>query len=320
MTESEASKLMTETRASSVAILLCTWNGAAFLPAQLASIAAQTWGNWRLLASDDGSTDGTLAQLEAFRAEHGAEKVQLLRGPGKGYAANFMSVLRAAAGQAEYFAFCDQDDVWDADKLQRAIEVLQRWPEKKPALYCGRSRLIDMEGRACGLSMYFGRPPSFRNALVQSLAGANTMVVNAAAMRLLAATPDDQPVVSHDWWAYLLVTGAGGHVYYDQQPSISYRQHGSNVIGAALGWRQRWRRFGQMLGGSYRRWNDINLPALTAMESWLSAESAASLRAYRQLRESGLFGRLVGFYRMHLYRQTRAGDLGFWCAVLLGRL
>ncbi len=303
-----------------IAVLLCTRDGAAFLPQQLASIAWQKAVDWQLFASDDASGDGTADLLRAFQAVHGAHRVCLMQGPGQGYAANFIAVLRAAAGRADYYAFCDQDDVWDPDKLQRALEVLRSVPEEQPGLYCGRSRLIDAQGVACGQSMYFGSPPSFRNALVQSLAGANTMVVNAAALRLLAATPDDQPVVSHDWWAYLLVSGAGGRVHYDQRPAISYRQHGANVIGAALGWAQRWRRFGQMLGGSYRRWNDINLPALQAMRAWLTPETQALLDGYAGLRRRGMFGRLSGFARLRLYRQTRAGDLGLWCALLLGRL
>ncbi|WP_460593015.1 glycosyltransferase family 2 protein [Frateuria aurantia] len=300
--------------------MLCTYNGAAYLSEQLASIARQTWADWRLYVSDDGSSDATWSLLEDFQRRWGAERVQLMTGPGQGYAANFMSVLRAAVGGGDYYAFCDQDDVWDPDKLQRAIEVLAQRRIDQPALYCGRSRLIDLDGRTCGHSMYFGRPPSFRNALVQSLAGANTMVINASAWQLLAATPVGQPVVSHDWWTYLLVSGAGGYVHYDQQPSIGYRQHGSNVIGAALGWRQRWRRFAKMLGGSYRRWNDINLAGLQVMNPWLADTHRELVEAYQHLRRLRWMGRQCRFHQLRLYRQTWVGDLGLWCACWLGRL
>ena len=112
----------------SIAILLCTFNGARFLPAQLASYEAQDFTDWRLVASDDGSDDDTLALLEAFRKKHGAERVEIRRGPRKGFVANFLSLICDPTINGEYYALSDQDDVWCVQKLSRARQFLNNAP------------------------------------------------------------------------------------------------------------------------------------------------------------------------------------------------
>ncbi len=97
-----------------------------------------------------------------------------------------------------------------------------------------RTRLIDAAGQPCGFAPRFKKAASFSNALVQSIAGANTMLFNSATKRLLErAGPHD--VVSHDWWTYQLVTGAGGILHYDAEPSLDYRQHQRNPADATEG-------------------------------------------------------------------------------------
>ena len=78
----------------------------------------------------------------------------------------------------------------------------------------------------------FGRRPCFSNALVQSVAGGNTMVMNRAAFDLLRKTSQRVSYVSHDWWAYIVVTGAGGAVRYVEDSGTRYRQHKGNLVGA----------------------------------------------------------------------------------------
>jgi len=243
--------------------LLTTYNGEKYLQDQLDSIAGQTYRNWKLYASDDGSTDSTLDILQRFQRQHGANQVHLFAGPRKGFAQNFLSLIRNPDIRADYFAFCDQDDVWFADKLKRAVTRLNVMPDAtSAAVYCSRTRLIDEVGGFIGYSPCFKRPPSFRNALVQSLAGANTMLLNQSARALLARVPITAPVVSHDWLCYLLVTGSGGEVIYDAEPTLDYRQHGGNLIGSNSSWADRLVRVRRMLSGTFRQWNQDNLVAL----------------------------------------------------------
>jgi glycosyltransferase involved in cell wall biosynthesis len=299
--------------AAHVAILMGTRDGARFLRAQLETIAAQSHRDWRLVASDDGSTDATRAILAAFRAEQGPERVEIRTGPCQGFAANFLGLAGDPGIRAEHYAFADQDDLWDEDRLARGIARLGGLDPAVPALTGGRTRLIDEAGAPCGLSPEFRAPPSFENALVQSIAGGNTMLFNAAAKRLFEAVPD-VAVVAHDWWAYQLVSGAGGTVIYDPAPAVAYRQHPANLIGGNMGLRAKAERLRLLAAGRLAEYTDTNLAALDAAAALLTPEARAKVALLRRARSRGLFGRIRLMRRLALYRQTRAGTASLWLA------
>ena len=302
--------------AASVAILMATYNGAEFLPAQLVSIAAQTHQHWRLIVSDDGSTDATISIVRAFAAQH---SVTILDGPKKGSAANFLSLLCCSETNADYIAFCDQDDIWDEDKLARSIAALRNIPDEIPALYGTRSRLIDAHGADLGLSPLFVKPPSFANALVQNIAGGNTMLWNRAAQQRLQALGMVN-LLHHDWWVYQWISGIGGHVIYDPMPSISYRQHGNNIYGTNRGWRAKMVRIRELFHGKFRAWNALNCAALLQHQSQLTTKNKIALQHFATAREQPLILRLTGLLRSGIYRQTMLGNLGLIVAACLKRI
>lgn len=307
-------------RHGQVAILLSTFDGRCFLAGQLDSIAAQTWPRWVVWASDDGSRDGTLELLAQYRAAWGPTRLVVVEGPREGFAANFLSLACDPRIRADYYAFCDQDDLWEPGKLRRALAFLRCVPAQVPGLYCSRTLLVDEAGRPLGLSPLFLRPPSFRNALVQSIGGGNTMVCNEAARELLRCASAGIDVVTHDWWAYQVVSGCGGRVHYDAWPSVRYRQHGHNLVGMNSTWRARAQRLRLLWRGRFREWNSRNLAALQAMRPWLTDDSRAVLDDFIRARESGLLSRLRGLARAGIYRQTLAGNLGLAAAGLLNRV
>jgi glycosyltransferase involved in cell wall biosynthesis len=135
-----------------IAILLCTHNGARFLPAQLASLIAQSFMNWRLFVSDDGSAHETVAIVSAHKNRLGAAPVDIRSGPRQGFVKNFLSLVCDPSLSFDYYAYCDQDDIWEPDKLARAAERLASAPADIPAMYCSRTMLIDEEGRTLGYS------------------------------------------------------------------------------------------------------------------------------------------------------------------------
>src|SRR5260370_17271178 len=110
----------------SVTILLCTLNGERFLPEQLASLERQTFENWRLIASDDGSSDRTKPILQAFSRSFERGRIEITDGPRRGAPANFLFLAGRKDLTSEYYAFSDQVDVWEADKLARPIRLLQQ--------------------------------------------------------------------------------------------------------------------------------------------------------------------------------------------------
>lgn len=303
-----------------IAILLCTYNGARFLAPQLASYEAQEFSSWRLFVSDDGSTDGTPDLLADFQKKHGEARVQIRQGPRKGFVANFLSLICDPAIDGEYYALSDQDDVWDAGKLSRARQVLHDAPAGEPLVYCSRTRLIDEHGAELRLSLSYRRPPHFRNALAQSLASGNTMVLNERTRQLLMRVGADVAVPAHDWWIYLLVSAVGGQMLYDQTPTVSYRMHGHNVIGSNSSAAAQIRRAAMLWQGRYRGWAEMNVAALERIENEMTAENRRTFDLFRHSRKSSLLPRVHGLIRAGVYRQTLLGDIGLAMAVLAGKV
>ena len=222
-----------------VAILLSTWNGAAYLPDQLASFLRLTGPSWRLYWRDDGSEDRSADIVRAFAADGGGGRVvECLDNRGRiGITASFLSLLRRAPEDC-IVAFADQDDVWLPEKLQRGVTALERAGNREPALYCARQSLVNAGLMPIRLSAKVAEPPGFPQALTQNIATGCTVMLNPAAVRLIAGSREPEATL-HDWWAYLVVTAAGGRVLFDDEPTVLYRQHGSNAVGVPLSpWRR----------------------------------------------------------------------------------
>ena len=169
-----------------VAILMGTKNGQQFLAQQLDSLEVQTHQNWMLIASDDGSSDDTLRILKVYQAKWPAGKVIIKEGPKQGFCVNFLSLACDPNIKADYYAFCDQDDVWLPTKLEVALEnIIQHQEENVPYVYCGRTSYVNENLKKIGCSPLFAFPRTFRNALIQSIAGGNTMVFNQSAKNAL---------------------------------------------------------------------------------------------------------------------------------------
>ena len=303
-----------------VAILLCSMHGQHFIAEQLESIMAQTHARWTVWVSDDGSEDDTHQIINLYLAKWGPDRISIRPGPSKGYAANFLSLTRQEIIQARYYAYADQDDVWEPDKLSRAVEWLNTVPADIPALYCSRTRLIDQQGREIGFSPLIRWPPSFANALVQNISGGNTIVFNEATRNLLREIPEDIGIVAHDWLAYQLVTGCGGRVHFDPYPSVRYRQHCSNLIGSKNGWRNKLWRMKRFLGGQFRHWNDVNIQALRGIFRKLTPDNQRTLDHFSAARNRSLIPRIVGIWRSGVHRQSFLENLGLCVGVLVKRV
>lgn len=303
-----------------VTILMGVYNGAAHLPEQLDSFVAQRGAQWQLVASDDGSSDDSAAVMAAFVAAQPVGVVRLMRGPGQGFARNYLAMLRSLPDQPGWLAFADQDDVWLPHRLSAGLKALG--DGAGTAMYCSRTLIWNDQTGAQRLSRPRPRPPGFRNALVQNIAAGNTILLTpAAAALLVAAAAVTKDVVAHDWWAYLLVTGAGGVVVHDDAPQLLYRQHGGNVIGSNDGVMSKLRRLIMLGNGTMCGWTDSNLAALRAVADRLTPEAQGLLTHLQAMRTTpGFWARLRAFWGLGLYRQTRSSTLALWLAVLTRRL
>jgi glycosyltransferase involved in cell wall biosynthesis len=303
-----------------VAILLCTYNGERYLEKQLDSFNNQTHTNWKIYASDDGSSDTTIEILKKYQSRLGEERLIIKTGPRKGFGKNFLSLINDPKITAHYYAFSDQDDRWHADKLARGISALKDIYEHTPSLYCSRTRLINPSDKIIGYSPLFSAAPSFKNALVQSIAGANTMLINNAARELLCMLDRNISVVAHDWLAYLVVSGCGGIVIYDPSPTLDYRQHDSNLIGANTSFWSRIVTIRILFGRRFQKWIATNLQALSCIENHLTIENLSVLRNFKLARQSGLTNRVRLMIKAGVFRQTMKGNVSLAAAIILKKI
>lgn len=301
---------------------MAVYNGAAHLAEQMDSFTAQTCDAWDLIVSDDGSTDASAALLAAQAAEwQGRHEVRVLAGPRGGFVRNFFHLLRHVPDSAQWAALSDQDDVWFPDKLARARAALSRLPAGQPGLYCARSLICAADLRPLHNSTLFRRPVGFGNALVQSVGGGNTMMLNRAAIDLAqAALTEASNAAAHDWWLYQIITACGGTVLREGAPVLLYRQHGKNAIGANTSARGRIYRLLFIMGRRFSAWNDLNLAALAASRHRFTPQALQQLDRYAAARRGGLWARLTALWASGVYRQSRRGTLALFVACTIRRL
>lgn len=307
-----------------IAILLASFQGERFIGAQLDSLARQDHRNWRLILSDDGSTDGTLEIVRRFAAAHPSREIEIRQGPRRGATRNFLSMIELVE-PGEALAFCDQDDLWLPDRLSRGVAALavDGAAVAEGTLHVTRTTICDEALRALRPAPLYTRPPGFANALVQACTPANTMLVDPAGVARLRAARHGAiaaDVISHDWWAYQMISGAGGRVIRDPARTVLYRQHRGNVMGRNDTPRAILARLGRLGAGDYGTWLRQNVAALQAARDLLTPGHAAMLDQFATAIDSPGPQAAARLARLGVYRQTRAGTAALLLAAAAGRL
>ncbi|MBB5373304.1 glycosyltransferase [Acidocella aromatica] len=296
--------------AGKIAILLSTYNGARFLPAQLNSFLAQTHEDWVLHWRDDGSTDETVDIMRAFAAKVGAERCveSPSSGPHLGASPSFFILLQENIG-AHAVAFADQDDVWLPEKLAGALAMLEEAADA-PALYCSRQYLVDESLRGAKLSAQHGKAPGFPACLTQNIANGNTVVMNASAAALVASS--DYPANTvHDWWSYIVVSACGGRILFDERPQVLYRLHKSNLIGRAKPLPARALAALRRGPRVYMTMMHRHADALAAQTVRLAPQARRDLRLVRAGLHGGLLERMRALFCPRFRRRTLLENLLF---------
>ena len=202
-----------------VQVLMSTYNGEKYLREQIDSILAQKGVEVHLLVRDDGSKDKTIKILREYN------NIELLEANNVGATNSFFALI-TLAGDYDFYAFADQDDVWDEEKLIIAIQKLDEYV--CPAIYSSNTRLVD--GNLNFIRNETLKPiTTLGSAIVKNYVTGCTAVFNAQLMRYLKQyTPKNAPF--HDWWANLVCLSVGGVSVYDYEPHMNYRQHENNVV------------------------------------------------------------------------------------------
>ena len=210
-----------------VIILLSTYNGEKYIEEQLQSIFAQTcWQNCKLFVRDDGSKDGTVAILKEYEQKG---MLTLECGENIGFVRSFFWLINNAP-EADYYSFADQDDVWNADKVERAVKMLEAAASddlQKPLLYFANLDIYDSEMHFVRHNNFISSIPSFETLCTQSLLTGMTYVVNRNLLEL-AKCINPQNVDGHDYMIAMVASGCG-KLIMDAEPVAKYRRHGSNT-------------------------------------------------------------------------------------------
>lgn len=220
-----------------VEILLATHNSRKYLREMMDSLLAQTLEGIRILVSDDGSTDGTKEILREYAGNNPNIVVLENDRPPGGAKENFFYLTGHA--DAEYVLFADHDDVWLPDKAEETLFVMRKMEEAAgadvPLLVHTDLEVVDEGLKTVAPSMMKAQKLSktyrtLNRFLPQNHVTGCTVMVNRALLRKIRCT-DIGPVIMHDWWM-ALVASAFGRIGFLDKPTIRYRQHTENQIGA----------------------------------------------------------------------------------------
>ncbi|MGE6230228.1 glycosyltransferase family 2 protein [Paenibacillus chitinolyticus] len=296
----------------SVVVLLSTYNGADYLESQLNSILAQTHSNTSILVRDDGSSDRTLRILNRYETQYDCVRL-MPQEDNKGPKLSFGRLLQEglSGSKANYFMFADQDDIWLPDKIEKSLakmKQLEKEHEQRPLLIHTDLKVVNEQQRELNPSFwnYQKLDPakdSFPRLLMQNIITGCTVMINRRLAEL--SLPVHADAIMHDWWIGLAASAFGG-IGYVPEPTILYRQHGKNSVGA--------KRFGM----SYIRnkllepvYLEKNIRQAKAFEEQfserLSEEKRALLKKFIELENSSFVrGRFSlvknGFYKIGMAR------------------
>ncbi len=220
-----------------VDIALATFNGERYLPELLNSIEQQTYSRWNLIVGDDGSTDGTVEILNRFAAAHPTQTILLRHTDSLSAKNNFSRILEES--RSDYAMPADQDDVWLPNKIERCLRHAQAIELENqadtPVLVHSDASVTDDALQLLDPSLWHHQnlcPKyglKFKNLLVQNVITGCTMLLNRPLLDLALPIPPES--IMHDWWIGL-TAAAFGRIGYIPEPTILYRQHAENKIGA----------------------------------------------------------------------------------------
>ena len=211
-----------------VLVIVSTYNGERYLREQLDSLINQTGAELDILVRDDGSKDATVDILTEYDKQH--ENLSFYVGDNKGVVSSFNDLMqRPELDQYDLIAFCDQDDVWDYDKIQIAASYIGN-DNAEPVVYCSNLMLVDSNLQQIAPMRKPVRKYTTHMSVVENIGTGCTQVFNRRAVELFRKGIGCR-IEMHDYWMTLLCLFCG-KVIYDDSPHIRYRQHDNNVVGA----------------------------------------------------------------------------------------
>lgn len=209
-----------------VIILLATYNGEKYIKAQINSILNQTYKNIEIMVRDDGSKDNTIKILKNYEK---IGKISLTCGKNIGFLNNFFWLIKNAK-IADYYSFADQDDIWLEDKVELAVNSLNKYNKNEPLLYFSDYDFYDENMNFLEHNKSFHYPLQLFYAITgkECALGFNSVINYRLKEMAKDNIPDFNNLYGHDFWFYLIALSTG-KVFYDRQATAKYRRHSKNV-------------------------------------------------------------------------------------------
>lgn len=217
------------------AILLASFNGGRYIREQLDSLFRQTDQGWHLFIHDDGSSDQTPAVIQEYQLRF-PDRITILDGPATGNSRdNFFYLLSQV--EAPYYFFCDQDDVWLPEKIEKTYQRMKKIEEKElPCLVFTDLRVVDESLNCIAEKMEYYQKLNYKDLslkqlMVQAAVTGCTSMINRPLRDLMVVSENHDNIIMHDWWASL-IAAKFGKISCLNESLILYRQHSSNSVGA----------------------------------------------------------------------------------------
>lgn len=214
-----------------VYILLSTYNGEKYLVEQLDSIFDQTYTNFILFVRDDGSTDHTVDILINYKEKRKdiLDRLVILNNDqclNVGWKKSFWKLL-VECGDADYYAFSDQDDIWLPNKLKYAVEKLEKEKKNIPVMYFSQYNYCDESLNVLHPAVVPRLPIKFKDVMFYTPAAGFSIVINDK-VREIALKTKDYTNLAHDGWVQK-IAAAMGEIVYDERSTALYRRHATVV-------------------------------------------------------------------------------------------
>lgn len=300
-----------------LAVLLSSYNGEKYIKEQIESILSQQLVDYQLvlIIRDDGSKDGTVNIIKEVQKNN--PNIDLIIGNNIGFVASFFELMKRANNNFDYYALSDQDDVWKKDKLQRAIDKLEKYEPTKVQLYQAASLPVDEHLHPLSRPYCPKRKQTLYNTIIQNISAGHTYVFNQALLDKALDGLDVNQIYMHDSFLTNIAEIFHG-LHYDPFPSTLYRQHSSNRLGeddSFFGWvRQRVERitkgdnllYAKQIEYIYKKFNTFMTP-----------QESLEIKSFLDSR-TNIVARIKYLEKTRLYRQTKFETLVFKLLYLAG--
>lgn len=311
---------------SGILILLSTYNGQRYIKEQLDSLYGQKDVDIHILVRDDGSEDDTVDILKEYQAKYGA--MSIYAEDNIGCKRSFYKLIQLASTMErsfDYYAFCDQDDVWDDDKLVSAVDILDK-SNNEYKLYYGDARCVDND-----MNLVRRRPIRTKCTLTSTVISSHalgcTQVFNKNVLLkanlintlILPYTSPIEYIPQHDTWTLISALCFNGFVYHDPKLHINYRQHPNNVVGGGFD-----NKFALFKSRLYRHLSNPNtrsrlaLYVLTVYGKFLSDQAYRMVNLLADYRDN-IKNRFLLMFSRTIKTGNMSIDLPMKIMVLIGR-